>query len=74
VRSHNVTHALVVHGELIQIACDTNYELQYAQTPMCTNGSWSSVPACVPCLLADLFYARTRILFDSTLPQMADHN
>ncbi|XP_064458816.1 sushi, von Willebrand factor type A, EGF and pentraxin domain-containing protein 1-like isoform X2 [Ornithodoros turicata] len=37
------------HGRVLNVSCDTNYELAYnATSPQCNNGTWTHLPVCAP--------------------------
>ncbi|KFD70225.1 hypothetical protein M514_03325 [Trichuris suis] len=38
----------VPHGEHVTIRCASFHELEYSESPVCNNGSWSHLPRCVP--------------------------
>lgn len=39
---------MVVHEERIEIQCNERYEVDFPNYPMCSNGSWTYIPRCVP--------------------------
>lgn len=47
---HGIGSSKVRHGTILEVICDEHYEfpLTTLSPPTCNNGTWSTIPRCVP--------------------------